>query len=107
MRELFDDTVIDPFMQDEETFGVEFLAAVELLAQFGAGGVVEHYLAVVGGFQRGVGIHVDGGVEDGSAIDVRKGGYIGATAGQSQTQGCFASDDHISVDFVSNKLCQL
>ena len=45
---------------------------------------------------RGVGVHVDGGVEDGPPWLVGVLGEVGSTAGQADAQRRLATDDHAS-----------
>ena len=93
MGELAHDAVVDSFVEDEVAVGVDFHGIGVLFAQVLVGGKKD-YFAVVGRLDGGVGIHIDGGVEDGTAIDVGIWGDVGAAAGETESEWCFASDDH-------------
>ena len=83
MGELFDDAVIDALVEDEVAFGCQLLGCRQLFPQLFFGRVLEHDLTVVERLQGGVGVHIDGGVEDGAPVDVGERGDVGAAAGQA------------------------
>ena len=80
MGKIADYPVINSFMQVEVPVNCKLVCHFQCIKLIFINGI-EYDRAIVCGFYTGIGIHTDGGIQDGTAVEFRKGSHIGTSAG--------------------------